>query len=256
MTTLLISIGGFILLVIALVVLRARTGNRFEIKNSDIVIALIPIALWLFLTGKVQEFAFGDLKIVAAIKDASDSPVGPQVSTLSQLPVEAVRTDVKSDVGQIPRLIQNKSQALSFRLGHGGYWGPAITQYLDELTRYPFLKYILINNADGTFFGMADAREVAGSLRGVSGTLDAQAFANWLNGSRRTELRALPGFIAAEQGLRQDSDKRKALSLMDSLDVQTLPVVDARGVFAGIVDRSKLTASMILDIAARLETAK
>jgi CBS-domain-containing membrane protein len=43
---------------------------------------------------------------------------------------------------------------------------------------------------------------------------------------------------------------------MDSLDVQTLPVVDARGVFAGIVDRSKLTASMILDIAARLETAK
>jgi len=256
MTTLLISIGAFVLLVIALVALRAKTGSKFEIKNSDVVIALIPIALWLFLTGKVQEFAFGDFKIVAAIKDASASPVGPQVSVLSELPVQPVRTDVKAGVAEIPTLIRNKSQALSFRLGHGGYWGPAIARYFGELIQYPFLRYVIINNPDGSFFGLADARQVAASLQSAGGSLDAQAFANWLNNSRTQELRDLPGFIPADRSLRQDSDKRKALELMENLDVQTLPVLDANGAFAGIVDRSKLTASMIIDIAARLESAK
>jgi CBS-domain-containing membrane protein len=39
---------------------------------------------------------------------------------------------------------------------------------------------------------------------------------------------------------------------MSSLDVQTLPVVDEAARFVGVVDRSKLTASMLIDIAAKV----
>lgn len=39
---------------------------------------------------------------------------------------------------------------------------------------------------------------------------------------------------------------------MESLDVQTLPVVDESGRFAGIVDRSKLTASILIEIAQKV----
>ena len=47
--------------------------------------------------------------------------------------------------------------------------------------------------------------------------------------------------------------KRKVLKQMDSLKVESLPLVDAQGGFLGTVDRSELTASLILDVADRLE---
>ena len=40
---------------------------------------------------------------------------------------------------------------------------------------------------------------------------------------------------------------------MNSLDVQVLPVLDEAGRFDGIVDRSKLTASILTEIAQHLE---
>ncbi|MBI3304489.1 MAG: hypothetical protein HYZ72_20695, partial [Deltaproteobacteria bacterium] len=83
----LIAIIGFILLLALSVALRTKTGNKFEVKNPDVVLALVPVALWLFLSGHIQEFAFGDFKIVAAIKEASHSPVAPQ---LTELPVQSV----------------------------------------------------------------------------------------------------------------------------------------------------------------------
>jgi CBS domain-containing protein len=253
MNTLLIAIGGFVLLVVLLVFLRIKTGNKFEIKNSDVVLALIPVAFWLFLTGKIQEFTFGDFRIVAAIKEASNSPVAAQVT---ELPVESVSMGAKGGVGEIPELIRRKNQALSFRLGHGGYYGPAIQEYLKVLTQNPFLRYIVINNADGSFFGMADARQFTAMLQANAPSFSAQAFAQWLNDSNKGQIETLPGFISAQHALKKVADKRQALELMESQDVENLPVVDDDGRFIGIVDRSKLTASMLIEIADRVETPK
>jgi hypothetical protein len=40
---------------------------------------------------------------------------------------------------------------------------------------------------------------------------------------------------------------------MDELTVDRLPVVDGAGAFAGTVERSQLTASLILDVLDRME---
>jgi len=255
MNTLIIAIGVFFVLLVLLIALRIITGNKFEIKTSDIVLALIPVALWLFLTGKIKELTLGELKIVSAIEEASNSPIASQVT---KLPVQSVQIDPKVGTGGIPELIKKKSQALSFQLGHGGYWGPAIEEYLKVLTQYPFLRYIVINNSDGTFFGMADARQVAEVILrpGPGVPFDSQTFADWLNYSDKTQLETLPSFISSKNALNKESDKRRALQLMDSLDVQTLPVIDDASRYVGVVDRSKLTASILIDVTDRLESGR
>ncbi len=252
MNTPLVAIGGFLAILVLLVMLRAKTGNKLDIKSSDIVLALVPIGLWLFLSGKVQEFAFGDFKIVAAIKDASKSPVAAQVT---ELPVVSLQTESKGSVDQIPNLIAKKSEALSFRLRHGGYYdGPAISEYLTRLTQYQFLRYVIVNDADGSFFCLADSRQLAALLR-ESYSFD-EDFARWLNSGDKTQLAGLPGFISVEQAMMKTSNRRRALQLMDSLDVQTLPVIDDGRRFIGIIDRSKLTASMLIDIADKVEASQ
>ena len=53
MNTVAIALGMFAALLAVLVALRAKTGNKIDIRNSDVVLALVPVALWLFLTGKI-----------------------------------------------------------------------------------------------------------------------------------------------------------------------------------------------------------
>lgn len=254
MNTVIVALAIFAAFLALLIGLRAKMGDRFDIRNSDIVLALVPVAFWLFLTGKVQEFAFGEVKIVAAIKMASKAAVGPEVSKLSLDTVrESVSTMSKAGPEIIPQMISTKSQGLTFSLGQGGYAGGAIADYLQQLTQYPFLHYIVMDNSDGTFFGIADARQVAQIIGGSSPRFSAQNLADWLNGAAKTQLAALPGFVPAENALHKNDDKRKALEKMNSLDAQVLPVVDEAANFDGIVDRSKLTASILTEIAERLD---
>ncbi len=254
MSTVAIALGMFAALLAILVALRAKTGNKIDIRNSDVVLALVPVALWLFLTGKIQEFGFGEVKIVAAIKMAATAPVGPEVSKLTiDVVREPVRMMSKGGPDVIPQMINSKSQGLSFAIGQGGYVGPAIANYLDQLTQYPFLRYVVLNNPDGTFFGIADARQIEEIVRAPNARFNVDNVADWINGGDKTALAGLPGFVSSEKALRKKDDKRKALERMNSEDAQVLPVLDEEGKFDGIVDRSKLTASILTEIAQRVE---
>jgi CBS-domain-containing membrane protein len=53
--------------------------------------------------------------------------------------------------------------------------------------------------------------------------------------------------------LNKKTDKREALQKMEALNMDTLPVVQENDRFAGIVNRSRLTASLLLDVARNLE---
>ena len=264
----------FALVVTGLVYLRATSEKKFEIQNSDIVLGLVFVALFLFATGQLNEIAFGEVKLARAIKGATKAGIENQVSKL--LPVDAVPLVEKGGPEEIRRAIDKKAQALSFHLGRGYYQGRAIRAYLEQLTQYPYLRYIVLNNGDDTFFGLVDARQLMQAIRsGQSETatatpasafpgeqaqvgiaaprLTAESIANWLNGNNLTELRTLPGFISAENALDARTDRQKALEQMNALDVQTIPVVNGAKKFVGVVDRSKLTASILTDVAAKVE---
>lgn len=253
-TTIVMSIGSFTLIVAVLVILRAQ-NSRFEVKPTDIIVAVVPIIVFLLVTGKLQKFEVGEggVKIETAFVKASTSAIVSQVSPLTGLPTKPVRLDPKRGVEDIPRLIAHKTEGLLFRLGHGGYWGPAIEEYFRLLAKQPFLKYLVIENSDSTFFAMADARELIALFQAEHSPFTAKDFAEWLNRSDTKALSRLPGFIPAKYTVTKEADKGQTLRKMETLNLEILPVVDNKGYFVGIVNRSRLTASFLIDVAANLK---
>jgi len=251
MSDLILALVIFILVMALLVILRMKIGSKFEVRNSDILIAIIPVALWLILTGKIQKLEFGEFKIEAAFVEASKTAIAKQITPV-KLPVETVRMDPKLGVKEIPRLIRNKTEALVFQLGYGGYYGPAIEEYLSRLSKYAFFKHIVINDSEGKFVGIADARELNSIFLLHEATYNSDDVAEWINRSKIASLQNLPGFVSAKDVIRKDADKQTALEKMEALNIETLPVIDERGIFAGVVDRSRLTASLIIDVSRKV----
>jgi len=253
-TTVWISLASFAFVLAALVLLRAK-NSRFEVKPADIVVAILPIVVVLLVTGKLQKFEISEsgIKIESAFVEAQASAIASQVTPLTGLPAEPIRLDPKRGVDEIPRLIAQKTEGLLFRLGHGGYWGPAIEEYFKSLARQPFLKYLIIVNPDGSFFALADARELTGLFQVERPPYTATDFANWLNKSNRSALAQLPGFISSQHAVTKETDKGQVLREMEALNVDTLPVVDDRKRFSGIVNRSRLTASLLIDVSENLK---
>lgn len=253
MGVLIVVICSFILIVFGLVLLRVKTGNKFEIKNSDILLALIPIFLWLFITGKIERIRVAEVEIVRAFREASQSAIAPEVTSLNGLPVEAVRAVPRGGTGEIPRLVAMRAEALVFRLGHGEYSGPVINKYLTDLTKYPFLRYIVIADPSEKLVGIADARKLASIFQGPTYPYSPQDFAEWINSSDIKAIKQLPDFVGVEDAINKTTNKRVALEQMESLNVETLPVIDEEGRFVGIVDRTRLAASLIIDVARQIE---
>ena len=174
------------------------------------------------------------------------------MTPLTGLPSEPVRIDAKQGTEEIPRLIANKTEGLLFRLGGGNYWGPAIDEYFRLLARQPFLKYVVIENRDETFFALADARELVKLLQSERPPYTANELAEWLNQGNKTALGQLPGFIPYTQSVNVKTDKGQALRRMETLNADTLPVVDDKQHFAGIISRSRLTASLLIDMSEKM----
>jgi len=247
-----ISLAVFIFIVGLLVFLRSKTNAKYEVKNSDIVLGLLPIVLILLVTGKIESFEFGDLKVKAALVDASNKEISSQISPLEGIPIRELQSESKGATSRIPTLIRNKTEALEFRLNHGGYYGPAIGDYFEALSRQSLLKYIIITEQDGTFFGMYDAGTLMAFFENAESGANLDDFASWLNQGRTGPLVGIPGFIPAGEALRQNSNKSEALTALEDKNLEMLPVIDQEGFLQGIVDRSRLTASLILDVTKQL----
>ncbi|MDY6904233.1 MAG: hypothetical protein SWH61_06080 [Thermodesulfobacteriota bacterium] len=255
----LLTVGGGLFIVA--VFLRAKTGGKYEIKMSDLALALIPLLFWLIGTGKIKKFAFGGFEVetAQAFIGASEKEIKSQVALSSPLSIEDVvqtpERGAKTSVAQIPRLIKQKTEALEFRLGHGGYWGPAIQQYFESLDAYSFLRYTIIHHQNGTLFGVFEARDLLHYFR-QEGEDAYHRFAASLNHPDQQSLerlRDLPGFIPGEFAVMADANKRTVLEKMETLKRNTLPVVTSDRRYTGMVDRTQLTASLIIDVARNLE---
>ncbi len=256
---LLILFGGLLLLLS--LVLRVKSGGKYEIKVIDLTLVLIPLFFWLFATGKIKKMTVGGVEVetAQAFVEAAEVPIESQVTlrTASSIEdvVETVEMDTKAGVEKIPELIKNKVEALEFRLGHGGYWGPAIETYFESLGAHSFLRYAVIHDEDGTLFGVYSAKDLLLYFQNRGGR-PYDDFARQLNqasSDSREELEELPGFIPGGNAVEVSANKRRVLARMEELKSGTLPVVDADRQFVGMVDRAQVTASLIMDVADKLE---
>lgn len=256
-------LAGLTLFILSIAV-RSKTGSKYEIKGIDLALILVPFFVWLLVTGRIERIAIGgvEVEVAEAFIDATSAPIESQVARTSPLTiddvVETVERGMKGGPDRIPRLIERKTEALDFRLGHGGYWGPAIQEYFDSLGAYTFLRYAIIHRQDGTLFGVYDARDLIDYFRG-RGASAYESFAGYLNKADERALKALkglPGFIPGEYAVTSESNKRSVLQEMEKRNIEVLPVVDSKSRFIGMVERTRLTASLIIDVATKLEKVR
>jgi CBS-domain-containing membrane protein len=117
---------------------------------------------------------------------------------------------------------------------------------------------VVFHNPNNTFFGMIDARKLLALLENQRNDLAFANLANLINrGSLddRAQLAKLPGFVPAADAVTSNTNKRDVLLKMDEKNTDWLPVLTSDGNLQGIVDRSRLLASLIIDIANELEAA-
>jgi len=253
------SIVGLLILV-ALVATRTLSAGKIEVKLTDAAIAAVPVMLWLLASGQISKLVVGTEGITVettrmAILEAAEKPIQNQVAPLPVAPVEVA---AKGPLSDIPALVARGIAALEFQLGFGGYVGDIIREYFAALTASPTFKYIVITNPDGTLFGIMDAHRLNAALGSRSGSASWNTFADLLNRNNPAgiaELGSRYGFVAVGDAVGQMADKRMVLEQMEKLNADWLPVVDGAKKFVGVVDRSRVVASLILEVDTRLRNS-
>jgi len=232
---------------------RTKTKNKYELKTIDLVLIVIPLFLWLVVTGQIQKIAIGDIEfeVTQALLTASEQPINQQVAYSPPTPIDdvvnVVERGMKGEMERIPQLIESKTEALEFYLEGGGYWGPAIQEYFESLAAASYFKYAVINNPDGSFFGMFKANQILDYFKDYRYDRYNQ-FARFLNTGNAGEIEQIPGFISNYKSVTNNENKRSVLQRMEQINMDVLPVIDDNRRFVGVVEQSRLTASMMIDV--------
>ncbi len=244
----------FVVVLAVLVALRRFSDGKLEIKTPEIVLAALPVALWMLATGRLESLSIGDLTI-KAFQSAAAVPAGEDAKPLDPLAVEEVRADPKGASGRIPELAARGTQALTFRLGSNAYVGSVMQEYVDVLTAAPHLRWIVLEDGDGRLVGLADAHELGAATR--SRQLSMDEVARHLNEGSETDRawlsRALPGFVPATDALPAGATRQQALERFAKSTAEALPVLDAEGGLRGMVRRDALVAGLLADVTKKLD---
>lgn len=217
----LLSVGA--ILVIASLFLRVQSGGRYEFKTGDLVFLVIPLLLVSLATGKIKGLDLFGVKAdlsalwVEAAQAKIEKQVAPAASASVQDVVHIMEMGAKGGTPDLQRLLQRRVEALEFRLGFG-YNGSAIQAYFDALSGSSQLRSIVVNNQDGTQFGMYLAGDLIGYLRVTreQGYAELGQRLNRGDETSRAELRKLPGFVGAEHAVTASTSKRESLAAWSS----------------------------------------
>ena len=104
----------------------------------------------------------------------------------------------------------------------------------------------------GTFFLLVVLMTLLTSLSPALPKADFEDFAQWLNDADRKALSQLRGFIGCKEAIQPEDSKRKALGIMEQLEVEALPVIEQQQ-FIGVVNRNRLVSSLIIEVVERLQ---
>lgn len=258
-------------ILVLLVLLKIFSDGKAALSLGDIAIALVPLILFLFATGRISALGIGPQGVTMelATKAFREAASQPASKRLTELPVEDLEMGEKGSMGRLPELVKKQPKALRFRLGWAGYFGPAVRSYLETLSLSPRFQYVVFDREDGTFFGLVEAQKLLSLIaaRARAGfevpdpnDIEQGQLREWewftvnvMHGNGEELAATLPGFVTADQAVRKETDTRKALALLEDAKTDTLPFVDADGKLAGVVERPRLVASLVLQVTDALE---
>lgn len=230
----------FFAVLVGLVLLNLRINKNFRIEGTWVAVALAPAVIWLLTTGQLSELAGFGLEV--KLRRAAEEPVRNSFETLPIQPV-ALESRSKEGFDTLRRMIEDRTPGLKFELRRKGYYSEsAILTYLDKLTEYPFFRYALFVNQDGTFAGMMGGEGLLSYIQQNRGNIVPVIEAG--------DIGKLPGILL--DPVQSGSSKKDALAVFQSTDSPVLPVVDPRRVFAGVVYRDRIISDILLELTARI----
>ena len=256
--------GIFIAVILVVVLIRHQVGateNLFSI--GDIIIAIIPIFIWLILTERVQlkslTLGGGGLTIATAFEQAHSEAAIKDVSDWEAAEAEPAEWRVvdaadKGNLGRLRELAERRVEALRFRMGTSQrpnhYDAEIIRRFLSVLGADKKFKYIIVEYGNHKLFAVADApRIIATTGFDMHGAFDLDVFARAVNRGNAATLRKMsPLMLAEDVAINLGATRGEALHKMDAIDAEWLPVVRPERCFAGVVTRSRLVSAMLLQV--------
>lgn len=219
----------FLVLVVGLGLLEQEYAVGTFTNPVLVVVALVPIVVFLAATGRLQRFSGGGFEI--ELQAQARKFVTPDASRT--IDVDPERLDAKNQTGALATVKQRAPTTLTFELGRQGFYvHGAIEAYLDGLET---LNYVVFTDADDRFEAYvpveAFRRLVANYAIDVVGEIESGVITD------------RP--IVRTEAIRSDRTNEECLRTMDELNVDQLAVVDADGTFVGVVHQDAIIRRLV-----------
>ena len=245
-----ISIVTFFTLVTICIIVRIKVSDKFKIETTDIVLAIIPIVLWLFLSGKIVNMEYAGLRFESVFKEAKNASVKKEVLPL---PIDNISTTLKAGIGQIDYIVSQQKEAVVFFIGYDNYAGEAIVEYLEKLRNTDVKYFVFLNYNDGSFVGLIPFNDFYIQVfQGDKPVATAENVAEWLKNGNIRNLLKIPGMISSDYAVDENDSKEEALKILLDSKSTILPVIDKSKKLKGIVTDGRLSASILHDISEQL----
>ena len=257
-----------------------RVTDQLDVANSTVELAIDGIEVR--ANAAVQEaselldglrsFADEARVVVADVEGLNASVNEAQSAQVAQadgvLDFQALNAEGKGDLSLLDELVAERVNALRFEVG-SFYVASFLWKYFDRLQQVTEFRYaVLYENERPLGYWQADRlmaalnpenNVVVARFNADSLSLpDDQEVPGWSEFAQMLEqrevdaLRGLAGFTPMDRSVSADASNLEVLEIMQRSGAETLPVRRGEGGdLAGIVDRSRLTTRVLLEIAGR-----
>ncbi len=208
----------------------------FKIESLHVFIALIPLVIWLIVSGKLKEIK-GPGGIGLSMRDEVQKPVSPDL-TETTLKIDKAIVREKGGLDELrSRISQVHPTTLSFVVGKKEYYGQwAIGEYIRELGEYPKFRFILFTDAKGKFKGCMKVSDYKNLLQ-TSDVVEMIESGRILNDDR-----------VIRNSVQITSTNKQALIEMDRVNVNMLAVVDHKDKFIGVITQDEIVRNIITKV--------
>jgi hypothetical protein len=239
----------------SLAVLALATALFFGLKryaggvDSAVFVALLltPILVYLFLSGRLQEFS-GPGGWGAKFRDIAHASVETTKILVDAQPLQTMEKGGESEIAmRIASLKPNVPNALVLAVGRGSYYVPdIILKYLQALMAAGPATYVVFVDArTGQFVGSASGRQVLAALS------DPEVSERFMHDLREGGERPFAGmgFLVTESLSPDDSNVVALQKLVDTnADALVIVSEDKRQPIA-VIDRNRLVTKLMLKLA-------
>ncbi len=222
-------------------------------------VVLIPVLLYLILSGKLQEFSGGGLSL--KFTDVARKPLDESnTDSIDPRDVESLAKEAgdEASIRELQRKLQHVSRSkyivLTVTLGGHYYKTKALLAYLREFAKHPNFKFLVVLKQNGAVFAYISGWRVIQILemhqqeqqqKQSRSNVQESGFVVALNEGWEQELL---DYGLVQTTLRTTDTNITALKEMTDLKMDALIVMDDEHMLKGVVDREQVLSKLMLAI--------